>query len=60
MSKGVREAVVEDDRAARSEQLGQDLTTGPRRRTVVSGDHGLGARRAGCGTAQACGEQKQV
>ena len=60
MSKVVHEAVDDDDRATRSEQLGQDLTTGPRRRTVVRGGRGLGAGRAGCRTAQACGEQKQV
>ena len=45
LRKEVHEAVVEDDddRAARSEQLGENLSTRPCRRTVASGDRGLGA-----------------
>ena len=54
-SKGVHAAVVKDNdvRAARSEHLGQDLTTRPRRRTVASGDRGLGAGRACCRAQEA-------
>ena len=61
-SKGVHETVVEDDddRAARSEQLGQDLITRPRQRTVASGDRALGAGRACCSTAQARRERTKA
>ena len=55
LSKGVLAAVVKDDdaRAARSEQLGQGLTTRPCQRTVASGDRGVCATRACCKTGQA-------
>ena len=62
LSKEVLAAVVkdDDDRAARSEQIGQDLTTRLRRRTVASGDRGTRRRTCLLQDSSGTGEQRRL